>query len=217
MIEGITVHVDAAAVVVAAARPLGALSSAVVGGGAAEARAVVNVHVARDFRCEDSERTLEDFVRRRGIARPFVGLLTAAPTEHAEIATEKADGMAACAVVTAGLGNAVAAGLAGPGAWRPSTINTIVLVDAAPGPAALVNLLTTATEAKALALVDAGVRTPDGRLASGTSTDAVVVAATGAGRPCRFGGPASEIGALAARAIRSATARAVQRWLEGPR
>ena len=98
--------------------------------------------------------------------------------------------------------------------WSPSTINTIVVVDAAAEPAALVNAVITATEVKTLALTAAGVRCDDGRLASGTSTDAVVVAATGRGPRCRFGGPASELGAVVARAVREALSAGVERWLE---
>ncbi|MGH7392680.1 MAG: adenosylcobinamide amidohydrolase, partial [Candidatus Rokuibacteriota bacterium] len=104
------------------------------------------------------------------------------------------------------------------GAWGPcrgpSTFNTILVVDAAPEPAALVTLVMTVTEVKALTLAAAGVRVVDGGPASGTSTDAVVVAATGRGRRCRFGGPASELGSLAARAVGTALGSGVRRWLE---
>ena len=98
-------------------------------------------------------------------------------------------------------------------AWRPSTINTIVVVDADPEPGALVNLAITVTEAKALALAEAGVRAPDGGIVTGTSTDAVVIAATGRGPRCRFGGPVSEVGWLAARAAKSALDAGVARWV----
>lgn len=213
MIEGIAVRADETAAVVSAVRPLAVVSSAVVGGGLGPARALVNLHVPRGFRCEESERALDEFARRRGIERPFVGLLTAARTEKAEVATERANGLAACAVVTVGLGNTIGAGRAEVVDWRPSTINTIVVVDAAPEPAAMVNLVVTATEAKTLALAEAGVRAGDG-IATGTSTDAVVIAATGRGPACRFGGPASELGALAARVVRRAMQAGVRRWLE---
>jgi len=90
-------------------------------------------------------------------------------------------------------------------------------VDAVAEPAALVNAVITATEVKTLALTAAGVRCDDGRLASGTSTDAVVVAATGRGPRCRFGGPVSQLGAVVARAVREALGQAVDRWLEEQR
>ena len=98
-------------------------------------------------------------------------------------------------------------------AWLPSTINTILVVDAAAAPGALVNLVMTVTEAKVMALAEAGVRTPDGDPASGTSTDAIVVAATDGGRRFDFGGPVSELGWAAARAAKSALSAGIVRWL----
>jgi adenosylcobinamide hydrolase len=213
MIDGLTLEIDAEAVVVRSARPLTVVSSAVVGGGLAAALAIANLHVTKGFRCEHTERVLADFARRRALAEPWVGLLTAAWTEKAEQATAVADGLTALAVVTVGLGNVVGAGRSPAAAWASSTINIIVVVDAEPEPSALVNLVMTVTEAKTLALVEAGVRVADGGLASGTSTDAVVVAATGRGRTCRFGGPASELGAVVASAAKSALDAGIRRWI----
>jgi iron complex transport system ATP-binding protein len=213
MISGVAIRVDAEAVVIRAERMLRAVSSAIVGGGMVQARAIVNLHVPKGFRCQQSEDVLVDFVRRQAIAPPFVGLLTGALTEHAEVREERRGDLTACAVVTVGLSNRSAAGRSAVAVWRPSTINTIVVVDADPEPGALVNLALTATEAKALALAEAGVRASDGTVVTGTSTDAVVIAATGRGTPCRFGGPVSELGWLVARAVKSAMDVAVARWV----
>jgi iron complex transport system ATP-binding protein len=213
MIDGLTIEIDAEAVVVRSARPLTVVSSAVVGGGLGAALAIANLHVVKGFHCAHTERVLAEFARRRALAEPWIGLLTAAWTEKAEQASAVADGLAALAVVTVGLGNVVGAGRSAAAAWASSTINTIVVVDADPEPAALVNLVMTVTEVKALALVEAGLRAPDGGLASGTSTDAVVVAATGRGRACRFGGPASELGAVVAGAAKSALEAGIRRWI----
>jgi iron complex transport system ATP-binding protein len=139
--------------------------------------------------------------------------LTGAPTEHAEQASERGDGLTVWTAVTRGLSNRSTAGRSKAMAWRPSTINTIVVVDADPQDAALVNLVITATEVKTLALAEAGVRAPDGGLVTGTSTDAVVIAATGRGARCRFGGPVSELGWLVARAVKAATDAGIARWL----
>jgi iron complex transport system ATP-binding protein len=141
-------------------------------------------------------------------------LLTAAWTEKAELARETCGSFTAIAIATVGLSNVVGAGRGLPVAWAPSTINTIVVVDAAPEPAALVNLVATITEAKTLALAEAGVRAADGRPASGTSTDAVVVAATGRGPGARFGGPLSEMGALVARVAKRSLEAGIRRWVD---
>ncbi len=214
MIEGVTIDVDAEAVVVAARQPLHVVSSAIVGGGAISARAVINVHVPKGFDGAEAMAVLSSFARRRTVPAPWVGLLTGAATERAECAHAAADGIRASAVVTIGLSNRSAAGRSAPQPWRSSTINTILIVDAAPEPAALVNLVITATEVKALALAAGGVRTREGEVASGTSTDAVVVAATGRGPRCRFGGPLSALGACAAQALRVGFERGVRRWME---
>ena len=75
------------------------------------------------------------------------------------------------------------------------------------------NLAVTLTEVKALVLAEAGVQCGE-RAASGTSTDAVVVASTGRGRVVRFGGPISEAGWVVARSARMALAEGVGRWQE---
>jgi iron complex transport system ATP-binding protein len=93
----------------------------------------------------------------------------------------------------------------------------IVVVDADPEPAALVNAAMTATEVKGLALRDAGILTADGAPASGTSTDAVAVAATGRGRRVQYGGPASPLGWAVARAVRGALDRGIREWQERDR
>jgi iron complex transport system ATP-binding protein len=213
-IEGVELAIDAEAVIVTAEAPLTVLSSAVAGGGLAHARAIVNLHVGRDCPWQDAEARLGPFAGRRRLPRPWVGLLTAAWTERAEVAVESAGGIHALVVATVGLSNPVAAGWTAAAAGAPGTINTLVVVDARVDPAALVNLVATVTEVKALVLAAAGVRCPDGLLASGTSTDAVVVAVTGRGVKTRFGGPISEAGWVVARAARTALAEGVRRWME---
>jgi adenosylcobinamide amidohydrolase len=58
-----------------------------------------------------------------------------------------------------------------------------------------------------MALAAWDVRTPQGEPATGTSTDAVVVACTGRGEQLRYAGPATPAGWLAARAVRTAMDR----------
>jgi adenosylcobinamide hydrolase len=87
------------------------------------------------------------------------------------------------------------------------------VVDALPSPAALVNLVITTTEVKTAALREAGLRCATGGLASGTSTDAVVIAATGRGRRVEFGGPISNLGALVAHATHRALGDGIRAWM----
>ena len=214
MIAGVSVEAGSEAVVVTSTDPLRILSSAVHHGGFALARAVVNLHVRKNDPCADPSGMIGAFARRAGVPAPWVGLLTGAQTERATQAEEATGGLRALAVVTVGLSNPVAAGRSPVASWVASTINTIVIVDADPEPAALVNAVITATEVKGLALREAGLLAAGGRAASGTSTDAVVIAATRRGARARFGGPASPMGWVVARAVRGALDRAVADWQE---
>ena len=216
-IEGVEIEIDSEAVVVTAASPLTVLSSAVVGGGLGRARAIVNLHVSRHCPWGDADLRLDAFAARRALPSPRVGLLTAAWTERAQVAAESAQGIHALVVATVGLSNPVAAGWSPAAPGSPGTINTIVVIDAAVEPAALVNLALTVTEVKTLVLPAAGLRCDDGHGASGTSTDAVVVAATGRGAAARFGGPISDAGWVVARAARTALAEGVRRWQDSAR
>jgi iron complex transport system ATP-binding protein len=208
----VLVTIDAQAVRVSSAQPLRVLSSAVVGGGLIEAAEILNLHVHKDF---DGARPEDDIVRaaaRSGVCAPFVGLMTAAETQYARTAVEMLDGLTVAAVASVGLSNVCSAGVTPPATARPpgppgpGTINLILLVDARLSPSAMVNAVITVTEAKALVLAEWDVRSPDGHPASGTSTDSVVVACTGAGAPLDYAGPATTVGWLAARAVRSAIA-----------
>ena len=214
ILDGVATRVGPEAVVVTAEHELIVLSSAVVGGGFTRARAVLNVHVPKNFACADAIGTVAAAARRLGVPSPWVGLLTGAWTERAEVAGATAGEVRALVVVTVGLSHPSAAGSTPPAAWVPATINTIAVVDADPEPAALVNLVATLTEVKTDVLRAAGVRCADGRPATGTSSDAIVVAATGRGARCRYGGPLTDVGWAAASAVRQTLERGVRRWLD---
>jgi adenosylcobinamide hydrolase len=214
MIDGLGVRMDRVAVVVTSQRPLLALSSAVHGGGLQSARAIINLHVTKHDSCVDPAAMLEAFARGAAVPEPYVGLLTGAWTELATTGEESGAGIATLAVSTVGLSNRMAAGHEPIQVWAPGTINTIVVVDGNPDPPALVNAVMTATEVKTLALHEAGLRDAAGRLATGTSTDAVVIAATGRGPSIRFGGPASELGWSVAQAAYKALTAGIRGWQE---
>jgi adenosylcobinamide hydrolase len=214
MIEGLAVWIGPEAVTLTAVRPLSVLSSAVWGGGFASARAIVNLHVALGDPCIDPPALLGAYARAQSVPEPFVGLLTGAWTERATVGEESAAGIRTLAVTTVGLSNRVAAGRAPVTPWTHGTINTIVVVDADPEPAALVNAVMTVTEVKGLLLHEAGVRDPAGGAVSGTSSDAIVIAATGRGPRVQFGGPVSELGWSVARAAGAALDAGIQTWLE---
>ncbi|MER5873526.1 adenosylcobinamide amidohydrolase [Streptomyces sp. NPDC002044] len=177
------------------------LSSAVLGGGWGERHWVMNAQVPPGYRRHDPDRHLGELARGARLGGPGAAFMTAARVAAHGYAH---DGEAE-ALVTAGVGVHGWAASPDPGDDLPSPAGTINIIGALPvplSPAAYVNAVTTATEAKAQALRDAGV---DG---SGTPTDAVCVAAPQPlpGRTGEaFTGPRSTWGARLARAVHRAT------------
>ena len=141
-------------------------------------------------------------MRKRGINEPFVGMMTAVYMRRMRVITLKQDGILLTLALTAGYGNATSAGLSSCARLRPGTINLIVLIDANLSSAAMINAIITATEAKTHVLRSQDVRTPEGLPATGTSTDAVVIACTGRGRTLGYAGPVTPVGHLIGRAVR---------------
>ncbi len=164
------------------------VSSAPWHGGLRRARRIVNLQVPLSFDCDVPKffRSLPPPYRREDC----VGLLTAVDVRT--VAVERRPGVTVLA--TAGITNSSTVG----------TINTIVVLTGRPAPAAMVEAVKVVTEAKCVALRDLDVRAGS-RPASGTSTDAVVVAAEDRGDPYAYCGPATAIG----RALGGAAHRAV--------
>ncbi|MFJ3981724.1 adenosylcobinamide amidohydrolase [Streptomyces fungicidicus] len=181
------------------------ISSAVLGGGIGERAWVLNAQVAHGYRRTDPDRHLAALAAGAGARGPGVGLMTAADVA----AYTRARDSGVEAYVTAGVdvrGWAARPGGCADGPREPGTINIVVAVPAPLSDAALVNAVTTATEAKVQALVEAGLD------CSGTPTDAVCVAARTPGsdeRAHAFAGPRSLWGARLARAVHRAVREAV--------
>ncbi|MFS0837663.1 adenosylcobinamide amidohydrolase [Paenibacillus sp. 1P03SA] len=131
-------------------------------------------------------------------------LPAAADTGAAESAAASAadTGIAVSAWVTVGYSNMARAGRGLPAsALFPGTINIIVAVEGELTDEAMVNAVITATEAKAAALQDLGVALKDGSGATGTTTDAVLIAATQRGRLHRYAGTATYLGHMIGRTV----------------
>ena len=201
---GVVLTHTAELLVVHSQQPLTVLSSAVVGGGVACVRYLLNRHVHRDYNCMDPVADLVTFARSQGITEAFVGQMTAVSLQKARVVTLRAEPLTVAAVVTAGISNATTPGLSPPVTSGPGTINMILLIDACLTPAAMVNAVITATEVKTQVLIAHGVRTPEGYAATGTSTDAMAVASTGAGMPLSYAGPVTLVGWLIGRCVRTA-------------
>jgi len=184
--------------------PLTVLSSAMIGGGFLQTQTIVNAHVHKNLDLSNPAKHLHDRVRAVGIEGEFVGLMTAVFLDTVQTCTQTRDGIMVTAVVTAGIGNATRPGLSYVGPRKTGTINTILLIDGNMEPAAMVNAVITATEAKADVMKELAIPTHDGQgTATGTSSDAIVVACTGKNEIIPYAGPATTTGWLIGQTVRT--------------
>jgi adenosylcobinamide amidohydrolase len=190
------------------------LSWAVCGGGLGLTRAVAwrYVELGELSPSVDPAALLEASLKEHGLERA-VGMMTARSLGTFDCVTKQADGVAARAVATVGLGNALAVGDP-PGPMRVGTINILVQLSHALDEGGLAEAIGVATEARTAAVLDG--RVPSRRsqeLASGTGTDCIVVAAPDIGEPLRWVGKHTTAGALVGGAVREAVTRGVRRWI----
>ncbi len=193
---------DGPALVADLGAPHRALSSAVLGGGMGVVRTWLNLQVPADYARTDPGDHLGEVAAALGLDGPVAGMLTAADVARRTAARRPL----ARAIATVGIGQPLAAAGRRPRSVpRAGTINLLVVSGVALTDAALAGALLTATEAKAQALADAGVRARnhDGP-ATGTATDSVLVACPAHGAPEPFAGPATRAGADIAAAVHRA-------------
>lgn len=165
-------------------QPLMTLTSAIYGSDQFRAKRIINRHVDRDYAANDPIKEIRDWLTRKNIPlQETVVLLTAARVDQVCIRFVREKTFKMAVFITAGVGNAARAGERYPVFWKdqeytPHTINTVVLVDGLMTQAAMVNAIITATEAKAAALQDLKVKDARGNIATGTTTDAILIAST---------------------------------------
>lgn len=216
-ISGISVYIKNKALVVAAEEPLTAVNSSVLNGGFCQPLFILNQQVEKGYAGSDPAFDLAAFAEGAGL-RPedTAGMMTAAQVEDAACVFEAENGLTVAAMATAGLSNAIAAGGKRPPAFNsPGTINIILLIDGNPTPAAMINGIITVTEGKTMALQDQEIKDVfSGEAASGTSTDAVVIAATGRGLPLDYAGTATLVGGMIGRTVRRAVTETVKIYLK---
>ncbi len=140
-----------------------------------------------------------------------VGLITSRAVAAFTRAEAEVEGVRAWAVATVGLSNAERVGtrLDRSGqSW--GTINLAVGVDAGLSDTGLLEALSIATQARTVAVTEAGHRLPTG-VATGTGTDCLVVAAPPGGAD--YAGLHTALGAALGRAAHAAVAEGTRAWL----
>ncbi|WP_063564379.1 adenosylcobinamide amidohydrolase [Paenibacillus sp. O199] len=222
-----------------------ALSSAVYGGGMIELDRIFNIYVDKHYRCDDPPRDIADLLSEwQEQQDQCAGLLTAVRLEHTAIQEYESDEFGLLCCTTAGVSNAARAGSArtvfdaagnemsngtvsqkigkvSASTYTPGTINIMLWMNGRMTAGAMVNAIQTAVEAKAAALADFGVAdSENGLTATGTTTDAIVLAVSQAevNKPLiSYAGTATVMGAAIGRLVYDTimeSLKAAQEWKE---
>jgi iron complex transport system ATP-binding protein len=232
----ISYRIEGQTLVIDLNQPHRIISSAPRGGGIVRARSILNHQVpanpatlrrAAATIWSDPSRFLGRVAARLKARMPIVGLMTAVPMKRLVVDREQSGPVWVECFCTVGVTNAVRAGepLArthrASNSHRPGTINIILVTNATLTGMALVGALQVATESKTATLIQNKVRSIARKslLATGTGTDAVVIASSLDGlHNMPYSGTHTEIGSmigrLVARCVQGGLTRAT-RWSQG--
>ncbi|WP_404405452.1 adenosylcobinamide amidohydrolase [Jeotgalibacillus malaysiensis] len=203
---------------VKAPQSLKTLSSAVIGAGLGWYHHFVNRHVTMDYECDDSCEDMKMYADKNGWnAADTVGMMTAVLVEDVVIREYEENGLSVVIAVTAGVGNAVDVSLSHERNHQATigTINSWIFINGKLSDEAFIQAMMTATEAKVKALQNADVKDPlTGTLATGTSTDSAMVAATQHGSFVQYAGSITPLGKLIGKGIVECTTEAINIYRE---
>ena len=193
------------------------ISSAPRGGGIRRARSILNHQVPANpsslkgsvtNRWRHPARDLGRLAGRLEVMKPVIGLMTAVPMTQLVVDREQSGPVWIQCFCTVGVTNAVRAGERSPALSSrrqdPGTINIILVTNATLTMTALVGAVQVVTESKTGTLIKNKVRSIVGKasLATGTGTDAVVIASSLDGvHKMPYSGTHTEIGAMIGRLV----------------
>lgn len=197
--------------------PLRTLSSGVCGSGVGWNSVFVNRHVPTDYDCSDPEGDLQVYLEKNGLDTAHtVGMMTAVQLTDVAYNVWENDNVSLLMVVTAGVGNAADSTRSSTKhQMTQGTINIWLFVNGHLTEEAFIQAVMTATEAKAQVLRELNIKDKrTGTIATGTSTDSILVAATQQGETLSYAGTATELGQLIGKSVYAETKKAIQRYLE---
>jgi iron complex transport system ATP-binding protein len=213
--DGLKLILEGNVLAVLAEKPLNTLSSAIHnGGGLKQTKVIVNTQVTDEYGDRPLHENPEAFIvesyKKLGLEDSFVGMVTYAMIEDFVVVSKRSGDLGVSVIATAGCTHGESAGE--PIEVQPieGTINIMVIIDGNPCESCLASTIITATEAKTAALMELDIRSRwSGDKATGTMTDAMVVADTGKGPLIIYAGPASRLGQLVGYCTRKAVKEAV--------
>ncbi|WP_174616001.1 adenosylcobinamide amidohydrolase [Virgibacillus ihumii] len=192
------------------------MSSGVTGSGLGWNRAFVNRHVAKSYNCANHKQEMVDYLLEHGFdPNETVGMMTAVTLQDVSFQFLEQDGYSIFVVVTAGTGNAVDAAFGDKHAleFAPGTINTWIFINGKLTDEAYIQCVMTATEAKTKVLRKTQVMdSVTGTIATGTSTDSILIAATQTGPDIPFGGSITPVGSMIGKGVFECTNQALANY-----
>ncbi|MFD1851588.1 adenosylcobinamide amidohydrolase [Oceanobacillus bengalensis] len=194
------------------------ISNGVIGEGIQWAKHFCNFHVDKHYDCSNPKKDLQEKMNTYDIPyEQAVGMMTAVNLEDMVMETKEIEGIPMMVIVTAGIGNAV--DITNEYAVHPSsqigTINTMLFIDAHFTDGALVNGYMSATEAKVKVLQDLQIKDPESdTIATGTSTDALLLGLTQQGEVTPYAGSGTVMGKGIGQLVYHATMKAVKKYLK---
>ncbi|MGP7819101.1 heme ABC transporter ATP-binding protein [Niallia sp. 01092] len=202
-------------VALASPKSLKTISSGVTGAGIGWYSHFVNRHVNKNYQCDDYQQEMKNYLLKHDfIPEKTVSMMTAVYVEDVAYRTYKEDNFSVFIVITAGVGNAVDAARSKEhfSYFNPGTINIWIFINGKLSDQAYIQSIMTATEAKASVLRDLQVVDPiTETIATGTSTDSMLVAATQEGTEIEFAGTITLLGKLIATGVAECLAEALNK------
>ena len=216
LIENLTFFQSDEQIKITSQIPLKTLSSAVIGSGYGWFHTFINRHVDKNYYCDDPVVEYTTYLQEQEVnIEETVGMMTAAFLKDVCSKTFRTKDMTLKVVVTAGTSNAVDVTRAYLNEEVPvaiGTINTWIFIEGTLYDAAFVQGMVTATEAKVKAMQEEGiVDQVTGTIATGTSTDSILIAATQTGRTFPYAGPVTDIGKYIAKIVFEVTREAIKK------
>ncbi|ASN04683.1 adenosylcobinamide amidohydrolase [Virgibacillus necropolis] len=205
-------------VVIKTTQLLKTFSSALVGGGFGWYRNFINYHVDKNFNCHSPRQLMLEKCQQWGMAEhDTVAMMTAAHLPDYAVRFSVEENVRILIVVTAGTGNAVDVVHGGNRMLnnQPGTVNTWIFIEGHLSEQAFIQGIVTATEAKTKAFSICGIKDPmTETLATGTSTDSVLIASTQKGENLEYAGPITFLGSRIGEMVYEATKEAIEHNIE---
>lgn len=211
-IEQFEIHSER--VVLTCEQSLKVVSSAVHNPGMGWYRHFVNRHVSKDYYVNNVHEELQDYLTGKHFPLAHtVAMMTAVHASDVVIKQYAGSYGSVIIAVTAGVGNAVDVSQTIDRHTENDigTINTWVIINGNLSDEAFIQAMITATEAKVKALQVKQVKDPfTNTIATGTSTDSLLIAATQKGEVLQYAGPITALGKQIAQGVFECTMQAIQ-------